>query len=63
MKKAFMILPMVLFMNCWQVLFVSNLNELPYLGIDSTEVKRIETVHLPEGGNCYRVYYKEKGDR
>ena len=60
MKKALYILPMVLFLNCWQILFISNLNELHNLGVDSTEIKLIEEVKLPGGEKCYRIYYKEK---
>jgi len=62
MKKALLVLPIVLFVNCWQVIFVSDLNKLHYLGVDSTEIKLIEEVKLAEGEKCYRVYYKEKGN-
>ena len=61
--KALYILPMVLFLSCWQVIFVSDLSDLHNLGVDSTEIKLIEEVRLPQGEKCYRVYWKEKGNR
>lgn len=62
-RKAILMLPMVLFLNCWQVLFVSDLNELHNLGVDTLEVRLVEEVKLPGGEKCYRVYYNEKGNR
>lgn len=59
MKNIILTIIMLLFLSCYQMIFVHSPSELEYLGISTKQVKKVEKLHEPNGNIIYRVYYKK----
>lgn len=59
MKKIIVIALCLLFMSCYQMVFVHDLSELDSYGISKKDIKKVEQVDNRSSSKLYRVYYRK----